>query len=764
VASVGVVFVHGLFSSRAVWSEFERLIGGDPGLARFDLRFFEYSSPKIRINPLRRIPDFDDLGDSLATYLRNEAADLSAVALVTHSQGGLVVQRCLAHLVSRGRGHEHARVRQVVMFACPNDGSEFARSLRGLVPRWSRSTQERDLIPINKAIIQAREAVLNRVVHAKSASAHEYPVRIQVYAGDADNIVKPESARSVFPDAGTLPGDHSGIVRPDSAKHRSFTTLRSHLLGLLDTAAEATPVPRATGAWQRPLVGTVRRAIEEGERHLVLYGLPRTGKSTAAEALRGDRFQDVVLDSSHGHPDSSTTARLVAVPPLSRDESLALLEHELTRHDLHVDAEAVLRLLPPGPLSLPGALCAYVAEMRHTPPELLSTSPMPAAVAAELAPVAALVTGLRDDDLAALATFALLEGAPLGQLLEADLLDRARAGSTLANLAKMCVVTLQEGAVTVPAVVVDALPLPARSAAAQALGDRVREVAHSPMGPALAACLPVLAKNCLALRVLDRLDMAGVIEQLNAEGHWPQYVALTRVLIDALDQREKPSDAVSARYRLARKVAQQGDLELAWALLREAAALIGEDASAEARTNLHSHRAFLAHLTGDSAYALQELERSRALTTVSGDPVAIFMARKLEGNIRLRMGDHEDAAECFTSALTVDVSGVAGPRLEAEVSLAHCELRLGRLEAASERLDRVLAQTNLSPHTERPRALLTAALLADRRSLPAKALELARQAADADARDPAVRKAIARTVRRLERFGDLSVGQYGKRP
>jgi hypothetical protein len=63
--------------------------------------------------------------------------------------------------------------------------------------------------------------------------------------------------------------------------------------------------------------------------------------------------------------------------------------------------------------------------------------------------------------------------------------------------------------------------------------------------------------------------------------------------------------------------------------------------------------------------------------------------------------------------------------------------------------------------TELPRALYVAVLLAERRGLPAQALDLARQAADGDARDPAVKAAIERTVWRLERFGSVHIGERG---
>jgi pimeloyl-ACP methyl ester carboxylesterase len=229
-----IVFVHGLFSSGNVWGSFERLIGSDPALKDFDILGFEYASPRFNLSPLRRIPDFNVLADSLETYLRVEARDYSVVVLVSHSQGGLIVQRYIHRMIAAGRGHELERIRGVVLFACPNSGSEVFLTLRRTMVLW-RNPQESALRPINEAVTEAQQAILNRVVHATSIAADQCPINIVAYAGDSDNVVTPTSARGVFPRTGVIPGDHFTIIRPDSSTHRSYTTLRSELLAILDS-------------------------------------------------------------------------------------------------------------------------------------------------------------------------------------------------------------------------------------------------------------------------------------------------------------------------------------------------------------------------------------------------------------------------------------------------------------------------------------------------------------------------------------------------
>jgi pimeloyl-ACP methyl ester carboxylesterase len=97
--------------------------------AGFDVRPFEYASP-LATWGWRRIPDVDLLAGRLGTFLDVTLANYNRIVLVAHSQGGLVGQSYLHRMLSDGRGFNLARVRLIVLFACPNDGSRFLSPLR----------------------------------------------------------------------------------------------------------------------------------------------------------------------------------------------------------------------------------------------------------------------------------------------------------------------------------------------------------------------------------------------------------------------------------------------------------------------------------------------------------------------------------------------------------------------------------------------------------------------------------------------------------
>lgn len=232
-AGFGVVFVHGFKSSPAMWDAFGRVMASDTDLETMTPMRFQYATRLVQPGPLRRIPTFDTVADSLKEFMDTEAEGFRRLALVAHSQGGLVVQRFLARMLIEGCGEELKRIRRVVLFACPNNGSELGLKLR----RWTlrANPQERQLRPIDEQITDTQRIVLRDIVNADVATERTCPIPFSVYAGETDNVVTPASARGVFPDAGVLPGDHFTIVRPDTTRRRSYTTLKRLLLAAANT-------------------------------------------------------------------------------------------------------------------------------------------------------------------------------------------------------------------------------------------------------------------------------------------------------------------------------------------------------------------------------------------------------------------------------------------------------------------------------------------------------------------------------------------------
>jgi pimeloyl-ACP methyl ester carboxylesterase len=234
-----VVFVHGLFSSPDTWRQIEDLLRDDKDFAEHAFLHFRYASPRFRLSPLRSIPDMNVTADNLETFLQSEAADFDDISFVTHSQGGLVVQRFLVRMLINSRGHELLRVRRVIMFACPNAGSQVFLILRRSMRFW-RHPQERALRPLNDAVMETQKILVARILNAGFPGSDRCPIPVFAYAGEVDDIVSPASARGVFPDTGVLPGDHFSIIQPTSREHRTYKTLKMRLLEKPPLVREAT--------------------------------------------------------------------------------------------------------------------------------------------------------------------------------------------------------------------------------------------------------------------------------------------------------------------------------------------------------------------------------------------------------------------------------------------------------------------------------------------------------------------------------------------
>ena len=253
-----VVLVHGLFSSAKVWTPLLSLLCSDKSIdSHFDWIPYQYSSPHLECNPLRRVPDFDTLAAGLTTYVDERLPNYKRLIFITHSQGGLVVQRYLAKMLADGRGLDLMRIRRIILFACPNNGSELAISLRKAAWFW-RHAQERQLRPAAADIASVRQRIFQAIVNAPSAAPDRCPIPIAAYAGESDNVVGKDSAIGDFAISGALPGDHSTIVEPKDRGAVAYRTIRRGLIAGLRES-----VPRVSD-WQvkaEQLIASVRDEV-----------------------------------------------------------------------------------------------------------------------------------------------------------------------------------------------------------------------------------------------------------------------------------------------------------------------------------------------------------------------------------------------------------------------------------------------------------------------------------------------------------------------
>ena len=215
MAGATLVTVHGFWSSPATWEKLNEAWRTDEELRGLRIYPFGYPSPKKPRLPVSatRVPDYDDIAQAFSTEYTTVLDDASDIAVVTHSQGGLILQRFLAWMVSQGRARELSRIRSVVMLACPNGGSEYLESIRRTLG-YGRHPQAGRLHVLDRQVADTQRTVLQRIVNAAAVDDHQCRIPFHVYAGGSDGIVRPASAQAAFPGASTIAGNHFTILDP----------------------------------------------------------------------------------------------------------------------------------------------------------------------------------------------------------------------------------------------------------------------------------------------------------------------------------------------------------------------------------------------------------------------------------------------------------------------------------------------------------------------------------------------------------------------
>ena len=254
------MLVHGIFSSAKTWDSLMATISRDKDLADLFVTTFEYATPKFNLNPAHAIPDYDDIALKLWTFLQATLKNYEQVSIVAHSQGGLIVQRMLALRIEDGSAQSLARVKQIILLACPNSGSDLFLALRRYTFVF-RNPQERSLRPLDKGLERTRSVILEKVVHAKCLTPTTAPIAIYAYAGETDGVVRSQSALSAFIHKGVLEGNHSSILDFKNPGGLNYAVIKGHLLEFMRTRSEAATRPDEAAPTHKP--GVMPRPVQD---------------------------------------------------------------------------------------------------------------------------------------------------------------------------------------------------------------------------------------------------------------------------------------------------------------------------------------------------------------------------------------------------------------------------------------------------------------------------------------------------------------------
>lgn len=226
-----ILFLHGFGSSSKCWRPLLALLRDDSRITeRFELRTIDYPTKWFELNVLGRIPRLAELGRFLGGEIDSPDYRSRDLVLVGHSQGGLVIQTWFEQVLHANAARRLAQIRQVVLFATPNEGSNFAFNLRRILFKLFTNPQEISLRAFDPDIADLRSLIKERIVHATTDTAASWRVPVHTFCGMQDDIVLEASARGPFTSVKSLPGDHFGIIRPKDRQDRRYTEFVELLL------------------------------------------------------------------------------------------------------------------------------------------------------------------------------------------------------------------------------------------------------------------------------------------------------------------------------------------------------------------------------------------------------------------------------------------------------------------------------------------------------------------------------------------------------
>ncbi len=252
-----VVFIHGFTGNP--WGTWKEIIGrlqerfpADPYLRSYDLHSFQYDSSWRRQPQIRPF-----VVAKLDTFLRRHRERYHTIALVGHSQGGLVAKLYVLDELGAGRGLD-LKVDLIITFGTPHHGlkpldwlrwlprvpfvgnrllqqlfelSSVGANIRFLKEHWKGPAIVQDPAPPSPTSRYIRSIAVvgasDRVVGAKSAAG--FPVDIDRYRSGAHPLAS--SVSELEEDAGIIEEELRAHGKPVDLLRR-ITTIRTDVVAL----------------------------------------------------------------------------------------------------------------------------------------------------------------------------------------------------------------------------------------------------------------------------------------------------------------------------------------------------------------------------------------------------------------------------------------------------------------------------------------------------------------------------------------------------
>ena len=209
----------GLGGSKETWGNFESLIKSDSEIGNFDVYYYEYPSAPIRLPCFNKnYGSIVALGNGLKTYIEHKLENYGEIFLAGHSLGGLVIRE---YLLQEHMSHTANKIRKVIFYATPQDGSELAK----LGNIFSINHRQLKQLCKNSDYLQDFNFRWG-LSHVGSA----YDFRVVVAVEDA--VVTEHSATANFShhDLTMITGkNHRTVSKPESPEDLSFLVLKKFL-------------------------------------------------------------------------------------------------------------------------------------------------------------------------------------------------------------------------------------------------------------------------------------------------------------------------------------------------------------------------------------------------------------------------------------------------------------------------------------------------------------------------------------------------------
>jgi len=218
-----IILIHGFTGGKNTWGQLIPLLREDKDLkGRYEVHELRFPTTWSGINK----PTIEKVAENLKLQLEVRFKDYHNIYLIAHSMGGLVVQSMIVQELKAGNASKLDRIQRIIFFGTPLLGVDVPKFMQWF-NKQVRQLDTKDGIVQQLLVDWIHYAHDPEIDQGSTNYQRKFKDKVTVIYGLEDTLIPEISAKGVFRNSFSVPGDHTSMKMPNSRDDDAYIAVKT---------------------------------------------------------------------------------------------------------------------------------------------------------------------------------------------------------------------------------------------------------------------------------------------------------------------------------------------------------------------------------------------------------------------------------------------------------------------------------------------------------------------------------------------------------